>query len=77
MNDIPSFQHELFAAFVPAGVAAATLVDIDASEALVGLILSLFFPVCIFLLSVANFVAGCTGTKSADEPGRILIKRPI
>ncbi|BFZ03307.1 hypothetical protein BsWGS_06345 [Bradybaena similaris] len=34
VNDIPTFQHELFAAFVPAGVAAATLVDIDASEAL-------------------------------------------
>uniref|UniRef100_A0A0B7B2H5 FAD-binding PCMH-type domain-containing protein n=1 Tax=Arion vulgaris TaxID=1028688 RepID=A0A0B7B2H5_9EUPU len=34
VNDIPTFQHELFAAYVLADVSAATLESIDASEAL-------------------------------------------
>lgn len=34
VNDIPTFQHELFAAFILSDVASATLESIDATEAL-------------------------------------------
>ena len=38
MNDMPKFQHELFAAFVTSDEASAKIASIDPSPALVSLV---------------------------------------
>ena len=53
VNDIPKFQHELYAAFTLADVASATIESIDASEALVSWI-GFFFKI-LLLQSLFGF----------------------